>query len=287
MDFISGLPKSRGVDTILVVVDRLSKFAHFCGLSHPFIAKQVAEVFLREVVRLHGIPRSIVSDRDPIFMSSFWQELFRLQGTRLHCSTAYHPQSDGQTEVVNRCLETYLRCYASDKPKTWFTFLSWPYRCRSLAKRLNEKLSPRFYGPFEVLQRLKGFKGREYSGQPLPPQLTEDLELVVEPEAILQVRTAPAMQGGGKEVLVKWLSLPDWEATWEPLAAISSQFPDFNLEDKVLREEGSNDRTLEVERPPIKFVYTRRGKKVNAELAESNEIGVMGAELAGREGEEV
>ncbi|KAL5559611.1 hypothetical protein UlMin_035822 [Ulmus minor] len=185
-----------------------------------------------------------------------------------------------------------------------------PYHCRSLAKRFNEKLSPRFYGPFEVLQhvgsvayrlklpetacihnvfhvsQLKGFKGREYFGQPLPPQLTEELELVVEPEAILQVRTAPAMQGGSKEVLVKWLSLPDWEATWEPLAAISSQFSDFNLEDKVLREEESNDRTFEVERPPIKFVYTRRGKKVNIELAESKEKGVMGAELARGEGDE-
>lgn len=76
MDFFSELPKSRGVDTILVVVDRLSKFAHLCGLSHPFTTKQVAEVFLHEVVRLHGIPHSIVSDWDPIFMSSFWQELF-------------------------------------------------------------------------------------------------------------------------------------------------------------------------------------------------------------------
>ena len=118
MDFISGLPKSKGVDTIVVVVGRLSKFAHFCGLTHPFSAIQVADLFVRDFVWLHGFPRSIVSDRDPIFMSRFWNELLCLQGTKLHRSTAYHPQLDGQTKVGNHYLETYLHCYASDKPKT-------------------------------------------------------------------------------------------------------------------------------------------------------------------------
>lgn len=91
MDFILGLPKSKGIDTILVVVDRLSKFVHFCGLTHPFSAKQVADLFVRNIVRLHGIPRSIVSDRDPIFMSIFWEDLFHQQGTKLHHRSAYHP----------------------------------------------------------------------------------------------------------------------------------------------------------------------------------------------------
>ncbi|MCH80314.1 Ty3/gypsy retrotransposon protein, partial [Trifolium medium] len=99
LDFITGLPKSKGYEAILVVVDRLSKYSHFIPLKHPYTAKNIADVFCREIVRLHGIPLSMVSDRDPIFMSSFWRELFKMQGTKLKMSTAYHPESDGQTEV--------------------------------------------------------------------------------------------------------------------------------------------------------------------------------------------
>lgn len=73
----------------------------------------------------HGIPASLISDRDPVFMSQFWRELFCLQGTQLSMSSAYHPQLDGQTEIVHRYLEDYLRCFTSDHPKQWFRLLVW------------------------------------------------------------------------------------------------------------------------------------------------------------------
>ncbi|PKI60573.1 hypothetical protein CRG98_019049 [Punica granatum] len=98
MDFIEGLPRSQGRDSIIVVVDQLSKYAHFIALEHPYSAKEVAKAFVRGIVQLHGIPESIVTDRDRIFMSSFWRELFKLHGTKLKMSSAYHPQTDGQTE---------------------------------------------------------------------------------------------------------------------------------------------------------------------------------------------
>ena len=95
-------------DTIMVVVDRLTKYAHFMTLSHLFTTKDVATIFLKEVVRLHGFPMSIISDRDWIFLSKFWRKLFRLGSTRLKVNSTYHLQTDGQTKVVNHYLETYL-----------------------------------------------------------------------------------------------------------------------------------------------------------------------------------
>lgn len=79
----------------------------------------MGELFVREIVRLHGFPKSIVFDQDRVFISQFWQDLFKLSGTKLKLSSGYHPQTDGQTEVVNRPVETFLRCFVGTHPKQW------------------------------------------------------------------------------------------------------------------------------------------------------------------------
>lgn len=96
-DFIEGFPPWNGQIVIMIVVDRLTKYAYFVPLKHPFIALSVAKAFVANVVRPRGIPMSIISDGDKVFLSSFWQTLFQLQGTTLQMSSSYHPQTDGQT----------------------------------------------------------------------------------------------------------------------------------------------------------------------------------------------
>ena len=119
IDFIVGLPKSEGKNIIMVVVDRITKYAHFCDLSHPFSASIVALAFMNTVQKIHGNPNIIVSDRNPIFTRKLWTELFYYLGTQLSHSSSYHPQSDGKKEIVNKCLEGYLCYFSFDKQTQW------------------------------------------------------------------------------------------------------------------------------------------------------------------------
>lgn len=91
MDFVEGYPKVGGKSVVLTVVDRCSKYGRFIVLGHPYMAISIARVFFDNIVRLHGLPCSIVSDRDPVFTSAFWTKLFRLAGDQLHLSSAFHP----------------------------------------------------------------------------------------------------------------------------------------------------------------------------------------------------
>lgn len=124
MDFIKGLPKSEGKEIIFVVVDRLSKFAHFIPLSHPYTVQTVARAFTDNILKLHGPPLAIVSDRDRIFTSKLWQDIFFAMGIELRYGSSYHPQFDGQTGRVNQCIENYLYCMASTEPRKWTEHLA-------------------------------------------------------------------------------------------------------------------------------------------------------------------
>ncbi|KAE9163284.1 hypothetical protein PF004_g30197 [Phytophthora fragariae] len=124
MDFIFELPAdARGHTGILVFVCRLSKMVRLAAVRKSVTAPQAAQLFVDNVFRNHGLPEAFVSDRDPRFVSHFWQHLFRLLGTRLDMSTADHPQTDGQTERVNRVLEDILRSVCAAEPTKWSVLL--------------------------------------------------------------------------------------------------------------------------------------------------------------------
>jgi hypothetical protein len=331
MDFITGLPKSEGKSIIMVIVDRLTKYAHFCALSHPFKASTVATAFMETVQKLHGSPKIIVSDRDPIFTGHFWTELFSCLGTQLAHSSSYHPQSDGKTEIVNKCLEGYLRFFVSDKQAQWFKWLplaewwyntsfhtatkmtpfmalygyhppsitsslkekskvqavedhienqqqvlqilkdnltmaqnrmkqqadqhrsersfevgDWvflrlqPYKQMSLKQaKKDNKLSPKYYGPYKVLQKigtmayklelpassrvhpvfhvscLKKVIGDKIPVQTIFPELDEEGKMILEPEAITDTRIRQLRNRSISEYLIKWRKLLAEDSTWE------------------------------------------------------------------------
>lgn len=124
MDFITGLPRTlHGYNSVWVIVDRLTKSAHFLPVKTSYMVDKYAELYLTKIVCLHGVPKTIVSDRGPQFTSKFWQSLHHAMGTDLTFSTAYHPQTGGQTERVNQILEDMLRACVIIYGKTWETCL--------------------------------------------------------------------------------------------------------------------------------------------------------------------
>ncbi|RZB46923.1 Leucine aminopeptidase 1 isoform B [Glycine soja] len=354
LDFIVGLPPYQGNTTILVVVDRFSKGIHLGMLPATHTAHMTASLFINIVVKIHGIPRSLVSDRDPLFISRFWQDLFHASGTLLRMSSPYHPKTDGQIEVLNRVIEQYLRAFVH-RPSFWGNLLPWvewshntswnvgtgatPYEVtfgrkpfnfaeyisgsskvdaveemmidrdttfqairsklfkaqaamksqadnkrRAVnyqmgdwvllklrprwqvtargAQALTGKLAKRFYGPFQVVERigpvayklqlpegvqihpifhcskLKPFRGSSENmvGIPLPIELLHDQPLVF-PLAILDTRRAS--NGDTWEVLVQWNGLSPDDTTWEDWEQLCHN---YHLEDKVVFQ-GPRDYT--------------------------------------------
>jgi transposase InsO family protein len=145
MDFITALPTTTsGFDSVMVVVDRLSKMGHFVPCTKDITAPDAAELFFNSIFRLHGLPKSIVSDRDPKFTSNFWRALFSLTGTSLDMSTARHAQTDGQTERLNRTLEEMLRSFVTYDMRNWDTMLPAMEFAYNDSKQESTKVTPFF-----------------------------------------------------------------------------------------------------------------------------------------------
>ncbi|KAL0408312.1 UNVERIFIED_CONTAM: hypothetical protein Sradi_1765600 [Sesamum radiatum] len=197
MDFVEGLPPSEGKDSVLVIVDRLTKYSHFIPLKHPYTSTTIAKIFFHNIYKLHGLPVSIVTDRDRVFTSRFWRELFTLAEVSLDMSSAYHPQSDRQTE---RDREGSIPTRAS----------SWIKSSSCIPCFAVEKEN---WGPSISLLNL--------------PEI-EDEVFKVYPAAILARRLVPRNNVGVPEVLIQWShSYPD-QVTWEDYKDMAAKFPGFD-----------------------------------------------------------
>ncbi|XP_026378208.1 uncharacterized protein LOC113272610 [Papaver somniferum] len=225
---------------ILVVVDRLIKYIHFIALHHPYTAASVAREFISHVFKLHGLPGSIVSDRDKVFTSHFWQDLFKALGTQLHLSTAYHPQTDGQTEralygylpphlafpsiatISVAVVEDYMKQRAvvldilketlhktqermkffADKTRTDRVFAVGDKKICAASYKLQLPAEARIHPVFHVSQ-LKQRIGTIHSPSPSLPVLDTDGSILVIPVVVLDTRTISRNGASVPQLLIR------------------------------------------------------------------------------------
>ncbi|WVZ94052.1 hypothetical protein U9M48_039994 [Paspalum notatum var. saurae] len=219
--------------------------AHFIPLLDPYIAQGVAKHFMDSIVRLHGFPQSIVSDHDPIFISAFWCELFKQYKVSLNLSTTYHPQSDGQTERINQCLEMYLRCAVHESPHQWKSWLSlvelWynttfhtTLDTTGLSKCLNAW--GRWHTSWIFLPTIKFILFSMFRNSSLTHQtlhrssilflLSLLWKLGAQPVVIIDRHLLKKGNAAITQVMVTWCGLPSLVATWEDYQVLKTRFPD-------------------------------------------------------------
>ena len=257
MDFVLGLPRTkRGRDSVFVVVDRFSKMAHFIPCHKSDDAVHIADLFFQEIVRLHGMPSTIVSDRDAKFLSHFWRTLWNKLGTKLLFSTTCHPQTDGQTEVVNHTLGTMLRAVLKKNLKMWEECLPHVEFAYNRATHSTTKVSP-----FQVVY---GFNPRApIDILPLPTSERIHSEAKERAEFILKIHettkqniekmTEKYRVAGSKGK--KELKLEPGDLVWLHLR--KEYFPDLRKSKLMPRADGPfkilekiNDNAYKLELPP-------------------------------------
>eukprot|EP00253_Pinus_taeda_P016910 PITA_16910 len=238
MDFITGLPKTkRNNDSIMVVVDKLSKAAHFIPVQSTYRVVQIAHIFMQNVFRLHGLPKTIISNRDVKFTSAFWRALFAELGTQLNFSTAYHPQTDGQTERVNQMVEDMLRACVMQKPTQWEDYFHLVEFAYNNGYHTSIQMSP-----FEVLYGRKCRTPSNWSGPEdklkLGPEMLQEMEdmvkkvepegeVLVEPLSILDRREVQLRKRVITQIKVQWQHYGPEEATWEDEELFRKAYPEL------------------------------------------------------------
>ena len=177
MDFITNLPLTpAGNDAILVVVDRLTKMAHFLPVSSKINSHELADLFMDRIARIHGVPRAIVTDRDPLFMCEFWEQFTKDMGIKRCLSTAYHPESDGQTERTNQTIERMLRSFIQADQTKWEKLLPPLELAFNTTPSASTKMSP-----FQMLigENPRTAKSHELFAHYHTPKMSDNFRMLV------------------------------------------------------------------------------------------------------------
>ncbi len=142
MDFMVSLPPSRGFDVIMVVVDQFSKMAHFIPTKDEATAQEIGRLFFTHVFKHHGLPKDIISDRNPKFTSNFWRALWKRMGSKLKMSTSFRPQTNGQTDRVNLVIQQFLRNYVTVDQQDWVDHLELTEFCYNNSEHFATRSTP-------------------------------------------------------------------------------------------------------------------------------------------------